>query len=134
MILIDTSAWVEYFRGTESPAAVAVRRLLSEQADQVAICEPVAMEILAGATDDRAHQKLERLVNGLPTLALEAATDFRSAAAIYRAARRTGQTIRSINDCLIAAVALRHHAQVAHRDGDFDVIAAMTGLDTAALR
>lgn len=129
MILIDTSAWVEYFRATGSAAAVEVRRLLSTDPGQVVICEPVAMEILAGALDEDRHAKLERLVNGLPSLAVDQAVDFRSAAAIYRAARRAGQTIRSINDCVIAAVSLRHGTRIIHRDSDFDAIAAVTGLD-----
>ena len=128
MILIDTSAWIEYFRATGSSAAVEVRRLLAVKTDQVAMCEPAAMEILSGADDDAAHAKLERLVNGLPSLVLDAAVDFRTAAQIYRAARRGGHTIGSINDCLIAAVAIRHNAHLVHRDADFDVIAAITGL------
>lgn len=134
MILVDTSAWIEYFRATGSAAALEVRRLLSDEPDEVVTCEPIAMEILAGASDEQTHRKLERLVNGLSSLEVETASDFRSAADIYRAARRTGQTIRSINDCLIAAVALRHQARVAHRDADFDVIEAITGLQTISLR
>ncbi|HET9877664.1 MAG TPA: PIN domain nuclease [Mycobacterium sp.] len=134
MILIDTSAWIEYFRATGSAAAVEVRRLLSDRRDEVATCEPIAMEILAGATDDRTHQKLERLVNGLPSLEIENAVDFRAAADIYRAARHAGQTIRSINDCLIAAIAIRHRASITHRDTDFDVIAGMTGLEVMSFR
>jgi predicted nucleic acid-binding protein len=62
MILVDTSAWIEYFRATGSPAAVEVRRLLSDRVDRVAMCELVAMEILSGATDDSTHAKLEQLV------------------------------------------------------------------------
>lgn len=134
MILIDTSAWIEYFRATGSRAAVEVRRLLAEQSDQIAICEPIAMEILSGAVDEAAHARLERLVNGLPSLVVDAALDFRTAAQIYRAARQAGRTIRSINDCLIAAVALRHDAQLVHRDADFDVIVAMTGLVATSFR
>ncbi|MBV9514636.1 MAG: PIN domain nuclease [Mycobacteriaceae bacterium] len=134
MILIDTSAWIEHFRATGSAAAEEVRRLVSAETDQIAICEPVAMEILAGATDDNAHTKLEQLVNGLPSLRLDSAVDFRAAAAIYRAARQSGQTIRSLTDCLIAAVAIRHGARVVHRDVDFDVIAALTSLDAASVR
>jgi predicted nucleic acid-binding protein len=128
MILIDTSAWVEYFRGSGSAAALEVRRLLTDHTDDIAMCEPVAMEILAGAGDDAAHAKLERLVNGLPSLAFDATRDFRSAAQIYRAGRRGGRTIRSMTDCLTAAMAIRHDATVIHRDADFDVIAALTGL------
>lgn len=134
MILIDTSAWIEYFRATESPAAVKVRRVLAEKTDQVSMCEPVAMEILSGAVDDAAHAKLEHLVNGLPSLVVDAAVDFRTAAQIYRAARRAGRTVRSINDCLIAAVAIRHNAHLVHRNADFDVIVAMTGLVATSFR
>lgn len=134
MILVDTSAWVEYFRATGSGAAVEVRRLLSEEADQIAMCEPVAMEILSGATDDSAQAKLEHLVNGLPSLSVDNAVDFRAAAAIYRSARRAGQTIRSINDCLIAAVAIRHGVSIVHRDSDFDVIARITTLVATSFR
>jgi predicted nucleic acid-binding protein len=134
VILIDTSAWIEYFRATGATAAVEVRRLLTEQPDQVAMCEPVAMEILCGATNDNARAKLERLVNALPTLAVDDAIDFRAAADIYRAARQTGAAIRSINDCLIAAVAIRRGATMVHRDADFEVIARITSLDADSLR
>ncbi len=129
MILIDTSAWVEYFRATGSAAAVEVRRLLSEETDDVAMCEPVAMEILSGAGGEDVYLKLERLVNGLPSLAVDGASDFRTAAQIYRSARRAGRTIRSINNCLIAALAIRHGARIIHRDSDFDVIAAITAVN-----
>ena len=134
MILIDTSAWIEYFRATGSAAAVEVRRLLATEEDQLVMCEPVAMEILSGAFDDDTHLKLERLVTGLPTLKVDDAVDFRSAAAIYRAARRRGQTIRSINDCLIAAASIRHGATIIHRDADFDLIAGITGLQAESFR
>lgn len=128
MILIDTSAWIEFFRATGSAAAVEVRRLLSTEPDQLVMCEPVAMEILSGAVDDNTFTKLERLVNGLPALKVDNAVDFRSAAAIYRSARRAGQTIRSINDCLIAALSIRHGASIVHQDADFETIAAITSL------
>lgn len=134
MILVDTSAWIEYLRATGSPAAVEVRRLLSDQISEVAMCEPIAMEILAGAVDDSRYAKLEQLVNGIPSLRVDNAIDFRTAASIYRGARRAGQTIRSLNDCLIAAVAIRHDARIVHRDADFDVIARMTSLEAASFR
>jgi predicted nucleic acid-binding protein len=134
MILVDTSAWVEYFRATGSSAALEVRRLLSDQPNEVAMCEPIAMEILSGAVDDGRHAKLEQLVNGLPSLTGDNAIDFRSAAGIYRAGRRAGQTIRSLNDCLIAAVAIRHEARIVHRDADFEVIAQLTSLQAASFR
>jgi predicted nucleic acid-binding protein len=134
MILVDTSAWIEYFRATGSATSVGVRRLLADHADQLVMCEPVAMEILSGATDDPTHSTLEQLVNGLPSLSVDDAVDFRLAAGIYRGARRTGKTIRSINDCLIAAVAIRNGARIVHRENDFNVITEMTNLVAASFR
>ncbi len=135
MILVDTSAWIEYFRATGSTAAVEVRRLVSEETGEIAMCEPIAMEILCGATNDNSYTTLERFVNGLPSLFVDDARDFRAAANIHRAARRrTGETIRSINDCLIAAIAIRHHARIVHCDTDFDVIARITSLEAASFR
>jgi predicted nucleic acid-binding protein len=129
VILIDTSAWIDYFRAAGTPATVEVRRLLADRANDVAMCEPIAMEILAGAGDDVAFAKLERLVNGLPSLGFDPAVDFRTAAQIYRAGRRRGRTIRSMTDCLIAALAIRHDATVVHQDSDFDTITEMTSLN-----
>jgi predicted nucleic acid-binding protein len=134
MILIDTSAWIEYFRATGSTAAIEVRRLLSDETGQTAMCEPIAMEILCGAANENAHATLERLVNGLPSLSVDNTVDFRTAADIYRAARRRGETIRSITDCLIAAVAIRHGARIMHRDADFNVIARITSLEATSFR
>ncbi len=134
MVLIDTSAWIEYFRATGSIAAMEVRRLLGTATESVAMCEPIAMEILSGAGGEDAYEKLERLVNGLPSLSLDEAVDFRSAATIYRSARRKGMTIRSINDCVIAAVAIRHGVELVHRDADYDVIASITALAARAVR
>lgn len=47
---------------------------------------------------------------------------------LYRACRRGGETIPKMNDCLIAAVAIRNDASVLHRDADFDVLARHTPL------
>ncbi len=54
--------------------------------------------------------------------------DAEQAATLHRACRRAGETPRSLNDCLIAAVALRHDVPVLHRDRDFTVLAQHTDL------
>ncbi len=122
----------EYFRATGSSAAPEVRRLISHEPADIAACEPVAMEILCGATDVDTSIKLGRLVNGLSSLGVDNSLDFRAAADGYRAARRTGETIRSVNDCLVAAIAIRHGVAIAHCDRDFDVIAGITSLVAAS--
>jgi predicted nucleic acid-binding protein len=123
MELIDTSAWVEYLRGTGSPANVEVRRLLRDAPGSVVTTEPVVMELLAGATSERTFDRLEKLTNGLQVVPVQAALDYRDAAIAYRAVRARGGTVRKILDCLIGVVAARSGATLVHRDRDFDVLA-----------
>ena len=128
MILIDTSAWVDFLRSADTPARTAVRELIARRFDELVMCEPIAMELLAGATEPAALGRIERLTEGLPTLDLDPVLDFRAAAALHRLARANGETIRSIVDCLIAAVALRHDATLVHKDRDFEVLGTITAL------
>ena len=124
MDLIDSSAWIEYLRGTGSVAHHEVKRLLSDHPDSLAVTEPIVMELLAGARAQHVAQ-LQRLTGGLRLLSVDATTDYDDAATAYRAARATGRTVRKLIDCLIAAVAARTGATLVHRDQDFDVLAAV---------
>lgn len=124
MELIDSSAWIDYLRRTGSAAHLEVRRLIREDQSVIVTTEPVIMELLAGATDDRVVSKLEKLAAGLPMLPVDAVLDYRDAAAIYRTVRRGGQTVRKLLDCLIASVAVRNGATLVHRDRNFDVLAS----------
>jgi predicted nucleic acid-binding protein len=122
--LIDTSAWVEYLRDTNSRACNEVDRLWHDDPSVVATTEPVVMELLAGTNSDRLFERVEKLMYGLQMLPVDAAVDYRDAAVAYRAVRRGGNTVRKTIDCLIAAVAVRTGATLVHRDRDFDLLAA----------
>jgi predicted nucleic acid-binding protein len=122
VILVDTSAWIEFQRGADSWAD---RRLTAaiEAEESLATIGIVQLELLAGARDERQAQALSRLLGRCEFLPLEEAIDYRSAAALYRECRRRGTTIRRLADCLIAAVAIRTDAELLHADADFDAIA-----------
>jgi predicted nucleic acid-binding protein len=122
--LIDSSAWIQFLRRTGSRANVEVRDLLRQHPGDVAMTEPVAMELLAGATSDRAFEQIDKLSRGLRMLSVDASVDYRDAAVAYRAVRRSGHPVRKTIDCLIAAVAVRTGATLVHRDRDFDLLAA----------
>lgn len=122
MILVDTSAWIEYLRGTGSPVAARVRRLIGEEGP-LATTEVVRMELLAGARNDAEARELARLLARFHLLALEPALDFDGAARIYRTCRLRGDTLRSLSDCLVSAVALRHDAELLARDREFEAVA-----------
>lgn len=132
MVLIDSSAWIDYLRGYDTAARDDLRSRL-RAGDPPAVTEPIAMELLAGASDEKAWAQLDRLVSGLPLLAIDPALDYRDAAMLYRAARRSGRTIRRLNDCLIAAVAIRHDVTLLHKDADFDAISEVSSLRTRSV-
>ena len=127
MILVDSSAWIEFLRDTGSSVCLRVDELLGTD---IAICEPVWMEIMAGARDDRHLSDLRGLLATATLFSTEPA-DFEEAAALYRSCRRSGETPRKLIDCLIAAIAIRAGASVLHADADFDVLARHTGLNLA---
>ena len=127
VILVDTSAWVELLRATGHPAHVTLRYHLQRRS-QIATTEPVIMELLAGTRGRREHSSMRARLLALPRLALRGLVDFESAAALYRACRIRGVTVRKLMDCLIAAVAIREGATVLHNDRDFDVLARNTRL------
>lgn len=131
MTLVDTSVWVEYLRGTDSPSTRYVRERLG---GDLFTTEPVLMELLAGARHGASTARLERLLLSQSWARLEPALDHRGAVDVFHACRSDGRPIRSINDCLIAAIALRVDIAVAHRDSDFEHIAAVTGLTVVDLR
>lgn len=122
MILVDSSAWIEYLRATGSDTHLALRDMLAADAP-LAVTDAVLLELLSGMTDEERARGLHRFLLRLDHIATEAPGDFEEAAAISRTCRRAGETPRSQLDCLIAAVALRTGADVLHRDRDFDVIA-----------
>lgn len=124
MSLIDTSAWIEYLRQTGSRTNIEVRRTLNIDAQ---ICDVIRMEILAGARDQQHVAQLEKLLARATTIKTEP-IDYDNAAAIYRACRKLGVTIRAQIDCLIAAIAIRTNTKIIHHDSDFDAIAQVTKL------
>lgn len=128
MILIDTSAWIEFLRDTGSPVCTRVDRLLG---GELATCDPVRMEVLAGARDENHLNDLRRLLARATLLPTEA-TAYEEGAALYRACRRSGETVRRLMDCLIAAVAIGAGTPILHADADFDVLARHSPLRVEA--
>ena len=124
MILVDTSAWIEFLRDTGSAACERVETLLDAE---IATCDAVRMEVLAGARDER-HLKNLRGLLARAVLIPTSPRDYDNAAALYRQCRRKGETVRKSIDCLIAAVAISAEVPILHNDVDFDVLARHTPL------
>jgi len=126
--LVDTSAWIDFLRGASTDATARVRELIATQRDDLRLCGPVAMELRAGVTRPADIARTDALVDSIELLGFDPLVDFDEAASIQRSARTSGRCVRSLVDCQIAAVALRHDATVVHKDADFELIASLTTL------
>lgn len=127
MILVDSSAWIEFLRATGSAVHERLRAALAEDA-VLACTDVVVMEILAGARSEADRQRLRRLLYGLDFLGVDGPADYELAADLYGRCRSKGETPRKLTDCLIAAVAIRNGATVLCEDADFEAIARHTPL------
>ncbi|MDQ3937037.1 MAG: PIN domain nuclease [Actinomycetota bacterium] len=130
-IVPDTSAWVEFLRGTGSRVDRRFDELVRDPA-LVVVTEPVMMELLAGARNPTEWRDLRRLMARADFAPVRTPEDWHEAAVIHRRVRTGGRTLRSMLDCLIAAVAIRIGAAVLHADADFELIAEHSALEIAA--
>lgn len=127
MIVADTSAWIEFLRGSNHPVAHSLSELLGRDAD-LGLTEIVFMELLAGARSEDHLRELRSRLIAFPVLRLDGLVDYEDSALIFRRCRAAGETIRRLADCLIAVPVIRAGASLLHNDSDFDVIARHSDL------
>src|SRR5262245_12391936 len=110
VVLVDTSVWIETFRRGAPLALESVVDL-----DDVVTCGPVIQEVMQGFDDERAFRVAREAMRALPILEDPISLHvYEQAAELYRRGRRAGKTLRSSVDCVIAACALLHDAEVLH--------------------
>lgn len=126
-MIADTSAWVEFLRGTGSAVHHRLRAEIAAEGD-VVVPELVVMELLVGATDDQMARRLRTMLHSFEVVPLAPLVDSEDASALQRRCRAVGRAVRSMVDCLIAATALRLGQPVLHLDRDFERLAAVSPL------
>jgi hypothetical protein len=125
MVLVDTSVWVDFLRGSDTPQVAILKELLAGD-DIVGIAPIILQKVLQGADSDARFEKWRRYFEGLCCYApADPVASHISAARLYQACRRAGMTPRSSNDCLIARIAMEHGLALLQNDRDFTIIAAV---------
>jgi len=125
-MLVDSSVWVDYFRGGPSPEADYLDAAIAADAD-LCLCGVVLTEVLQGIGPPRVYRKVRGQLDALLYLPTPREA-YALAADIYRAARAQGRTIRNTVDCIIAACAIVHDVPLLQRDRDFVTIASVSKL------
>ncbi|NJM95131.1 MAG: PIN domain nuclease [Acaryochloridaceae cyanobacterium CSU_5_19] len=120
-MLVDTSVWIDYLNGYHSPQADWLARAIAIDAP-IVLCGVVLTEILLGLPETEANQ-IEILLQAFPLTCEPERQDYCAAAQLYRTCRSQGLTIRSVIDCLIAQICLKHEYSLLAKDRDFVHIA-----------
>ena len=125
-MIADSSVWVDYFA---AHGFWQVDRLAAAIADRRAmIVDIVRLEVVAGLAPSESGDRVHAMLDACEDVMQIHRVDVGEAAAIYRACRAYGETVRAVNDCVVAAIAIRNDVPVLHRDRDYDVIAKYTPL------
>jgi predicted nucleic acid-binding protein len=124
LILVDTSAWIAFFRD-RGPVAAVVDRALED--DDIALCGPIITELRRGFKSSAERSKIIPLLLACHQLP-QPASLWNEAGDLGFALARKGVTVKSL-DLLIAAIALTSGVPILTLDRDFRWIArAGTGL------
>ena len=126
MVMVDTTVWIDFFRGKSRPHVKILENLIEERND-VCICGIILTEILQGIREDKAYKKTKQLLGNLIFLPMQHSS-FVLSAEIYRKLRQKGITIRKTMDCMIAAVVMENDIALVHNDRDFIPIEKHFGL------
>lgn len=125
MLLIDSSVWIDWLRGSDTDTVRFVQA--REGQEELALTQMIYLEVLQGVSSERQFAVTQKILGAqtmlLPLHELET---FAAAAQLYRQARQQGLTIRKSTDCLIAAIALEQGALLVHNDRDFLALAQST--------
>lgn len=131
MTLVDTSAWIEFLRDTDSEVCNKVDALIGGD-DPLATSDVVIMELLAGASLQQPRQRIWGLINRCVMLPTRPLFDYEVAAELYSRCRADGFSPSNTNDVLIAAVAIGRKVPLLAADADFERIAAVSSLKLVA--
>ncbi len=133
MILVDSSAWIDYDRANRSTAHLKLAHLVATSRNELTSSEPILMELLAGCRSSGAERRVRQLLGSFAWTPCDPVADFEGAAKIYRHCRAAGVTPRSMVDCMIATIAIRTDSQLLTADRDFEAMAAVVPLSLAAV-
>ena len=128
MILVDSSVWIDYFRGTMTPQTEKLDSLLGQQ--PLAIGDLILTEVLQGFDDERDFNRARKLLTSLMVVELGGTEIAVQAAKNFRALRRLGVTVRKTIDTVIATRCIEDGYDLLHADRDFDPFAKHLGLRT----
>ena len=129
MIVVDSSVWIDYFTGKQTPATDKLNSTLG--VERVAIGDLMLTEVLQGFRSEKDYRQARRLLLSLVILNILNIDIALKSAANYRKLRRSGVTVRKTVDSIIATYCIENRLPLLHSDRDFAPFRNHLGLQDA---
>jgi len=129
VILVDSSVWIDYFRGATTPQAEKLDALLG--AEPVLAGDLILTEVLQGFVSDRDFNQASKLLDSLDVIDLGGRDIAIQAARNFRVLRGLGVTVRKTIDTIIATRCIESRLTLLYSDRDFDPFVTHLGLSSA---
>ncbi|MBK7744602.1 MAG: PIN domain nuclease [Betaproteobacteria bacterium] len=126
MIVVDSSVWIDYFRGRATPQVETLDALLG--VEPVATGDLMLTEVLQGFASDRDFNQARKLLTSLVIVDLAGPSIAVKAAENFRALRRLGISVRKTIDTVIATHCIENRLPLLYSDRDFDPFVEHLGL------
>ncbi|WP_158858712.1 type II toxin-antitoxin system VapC family toxin [Lunatibacter salilacus] len=126
MILVDSSVWIDFFNGVDSPPAEKLNQLLGNE--MIVTGDLIIVEVLQGFQSDSDFHQARKVLEELPLFNLCNKDLSIIAAENYRALRKKGITVRKNIDVIIGTFCVENRIHLLHHDRDFDPMEAYLGL------
>ncbi len=126
MVIVDTTVWIDYLNGVQSPQTDWLDAEVDKQ--RLGLTELNLCEILQGVKNDELAAETQRELLKFEVMPMSGIDLAVAAAQNYRYLRGKGRTVRKTVDCLIATFCLVNGHALLHNDRDFDPFEEMLGL------
>ena len=130
MILVDSSVWIDFFRGTRTPEAERLDVLLGTT--RIAVGDLILAEVLQGVRGEREFQQVRKTLDSFEQVDLVGRDIAIQAAKNFRKLRDLGLTVRKTIDTLIATWCIESNYALLHSDRDFDAFELHLGLQVVS--
>jgi predicted nucleic acid-binding protein len=129
VILVDSSVWIDHFRGSSTPQTTKLAQIL--RSIPVLVGDLVLAEVLQGFRSNHEFNQALRLMTSLHVIELGGEQNAIKAAQNYRILRQRGITVRKTIDAIIATHCIESGYRLLYCDHDFDPFVAHFGLRSA---
>ncbi len=126
MVLVDTSVWIDYFRGTETPQVFLLDGMLAR--DRIIIGDLIITELMQGFRYKKELAAISEIVNLLEYRDLVGREIAEKSAENYRYLRKKGATVRKTFDVIIGTFCIENDIYLLHDDRDFTPMEKYLGL------